>query len=113
MVITHGYVRRLIQENVSRHENGVGQETDSIASLTFGLFLELSHAGQFAIRRRALQQPTQLSVSGDMALHKHGRYTRVKANGEQRCDQLPRILTEFCRINIQGQRMEINDGIEA
>lgn len=64
----------LVQQDVSCHEHGVCHEPrPHVLALLQGLLLELDHAIQPADGRDTLQQPVELSMGCDVALHKYGR----------------------------------------
>ena len=89
LVVAHGDEVRLIEEDVRRHEGGVGEEPAvDVVGVLGGLILELSHAGKLAEHGIAVENPAQLGVLVDVGLDKKGAFLRVQAAGDVLCQLL-------------------------
>ena len=81
LVVADGDAVGVVQEDVGRHQGRVGEQAggDELAGVARGLVLELRHALQLADARGALEQPVELGVLGDMALHEDRAHVRVES----------------------------------
>lgn len=91
LIIAHGHVRGLVEEDIGSHEYGVGQQADPVSALSLSLFLELRHPLEFAVRRDAFEEPVELRVPRHLALYEEGALVLVDTAGEECCKQLPGI----------------------
>ena len=72
LVVAHGHPVGVVEEDVGGHQRRVGEQPGRHELLPVGLLLELRHAAQLAEAGRALHQPGQLGVLGDVALDEQG-----------------------------------------
>ena len=69
LVLADGNVRRLVEENVGRHQVGVGIEADrGILLVLARLLLELCHPVEPSETGDAVEDPGELRMCGDLAL---------------------------------------------
>ena len=99
LVFTHRHIIRLIQQNIRRHQGGIGKQTAVDVVCVFGrLILELGHPGQFAEHGIAVQHPAQLCMLVNVALDKQGILLRVQAAGNVLSQLLQGPPAQICRI---------------
>ena len=78
LVAADGDVVRLVEQNVRRHQRGVGEQTAvDILCVLGALVLELRHARELTEHGVAVEHPGQLRVLGHMGLDKHNPLVRV------------------------------------
>ena len=77
-----GTSSRLVEQDVGRHQDGVGQKSDAVALLSLRLLLEGNHARELAVGSHALEEPVQLGVIGHVALDEDRADLGVEARGE-------------------------------
>ena len=84
LVLTNRDLVRVIEQDVCGHQHGIGEEAHgrSLGAVPAGLVLELRHPACLAEAGQAGQDPGQLGMLGDMALHEEGRPVRVDAGRE-------------------------------
>ena len=100
----------LIQQNVGRHQYGIGEQTSvDVVAVRGGFVLELRHPRQLAEHRIAVQHPRQLGVRGHMALHKKDVVFVVEPAGEIHRQQLARAAAQLRRHLPHRDRMQIDD----
>ena len=69
LVLTYGDVIRLIQQDVSCHQRGVGEKAAvDVFSVLGALVLKLRHPAEFAEHGIAVEDPSELGVLMHMAL---------------------------------------------
>ena len=70
LVVADRYEVSLVQQDVGRHEDGVGEQAQASGLLAAlgRLVFELGHAGKLAHAGGALEEPGQLGVLMDVAL---------------------------------------------
>ena len=76
------------------------------------LIFKLGHSTEFAETDRALHDPTQLTVFGNVALHKNCCDLRIEPYGEQYCGQLQRLLTEHTWSVGNGECVQVDDAVK-
>lgn len=82
LVAADGDVVRLVEQNVRRHQCGVGEQTAVDVLCVLGaLVLELRHARELTEHGVAVEHPAELRVRGDMALDKERVLFRIQAAG--------------------------------
>ena len=114
LILAHRHQIGLVQQNVRRHQSGIGEQTAvDVVRILGGLVLELGHAAQLAEHGVAVQHPAQLRVLVDMALDKQGVLFRVKAAGDVLCQLLQRPSAQVSRILTHGDGMKVSHEIEA
>ena len=85
LVLADGNVRRLVEENVGRHQVRVGVEADrGVLPVLARLLLELRHPVEPAETGDAVEDPGELRVRGDLALVEDDVLPRIDARGQHR-----------------------------
>ena len=110
LIRAHGDQIRLIEQNIRRHQDGIGKQSGGdVVRVLLGFLLELRHAAQFAELGIAAQNPAQFGVLGDVALNKEDILFRGQAAGDvlrqlfQRPPpQLRRFLTDCDGVQIHN-----------
>ena len=83
LVLADRHVRRLVEQDVGRHQHRIGVEAEpGHLALLAGLFLELGHPVEPAERGQAAEQPGELGVGGDHALVEDDAALGVDAGGD-------------------------------
>ena len=112
LVVAHRDGRSVVEEDVGRHETRVGEEPDPDRLLPLALVLELGHAPELAHGGGALEQPGEPGVLGDVALNEEGAAVRIQPDGEQVERRIERVGPDVHRVDVRGQRMEVDDAVE-
>ena len=109
LIITDRHTVCVIEQDVGRHEDRVGEEAHAHGLLTATLVLELGHPTQFTHRRGALQEPGQLLMRRHMTLHEEGAAGRIKSGGKEHASRIKRLAPQNLWVDRQGQCMEVDD----
>ncbi len=114
LVLAHRHVGRLVEQDVGGLEHGVGEQRDRGAlAVLAGLVLELRHAVQPAHPGRAVQQPLQLGMGGNLGLVEQDRASRIDPAGDQGGDHLARVGGEVRGHVGHGDRVEVGQEEQA
>ena len=116
LVVADGDLVGVVEHDVGCHEHGIGEKAGGDRLGALALLLELGHAPQLAETRRALEQPAEPGVLGDVALHEHRADLRVEPAREEpgggvegTAAQLGRVL--FDRQGVQVDHAEDRVGL--
>ena len=102
----------LIQQNIRRHQHRISKQTDVDVFRVFLTFIfKLCHTCRFPELRVAVENPAELCVCADVALHKNGVFLGVKADGKQKCIHFQRLAAKLCGFRPNGNRMQVRNGI--
>jgi len=114
LVVANGHLVGVVEQNVGGLKGGVCEQAsrDEFGLSLGRLVLELCHAAQFAERHRALHDPTELAVGGDMALHENRRHIGVQTDGKKHRRKLQSIHADDARFFGDGQRMQVDDAVK-
>ena len=112
LVVAHRDGRGVVEEDVGRHQCGVGEERDACRLLSLSLVLELRHPPQLAHGDRALQQPGQSGVLGDVALDEEGATVGIEPDGQQVQGRIERVGAQVGRLDLRGEGMEVDHAVE-
>ena len=112
LVVTDGHQVRLVEEDVARHQDRVGEQAGGDELLAGRLVLELGHAPQLAVAGHGAQQPGRLGVGADVALDEDGRAVGVDPDREEHGRQVERLLAEVARVVADGDRVQVDDAEE-
>ena len=83
LILAHGHKIGLIQQDIRRHQNGVGEQTGrDVVGMLLRLLLKLRHAAELAELRIAAEHPAQLRVLRHMALDEHDILLRIETAGD-------------------------------
>ena len=112
LVIAHGHQRGVVEEDVRRHQDRIGEQPDPDRLLRPRLVLELRHPPQLAHGRGALEEPGQAWMLGDMALEEEGAPVRVETRGQEQGRSLERSRAERFGVDVDGQGVEVHEAVE-
>ena len=82
LVAAHRHQVRLVEQDIRRHQGGIGEEAGvDVVGVFGGFILELGHAGELTEHGVAVQHPAQLGVGRHMGLDKEGILLRIQTAG--------------------------------
>lgn len=134
LVLAHGHVIRAVNQDVSSHQHGVGQQTCAdidalvvvvilgdvlqadIAGLGLGqtdLVLEGSGTFELALVGYHVQQHVQLAHLRHVALYEYRDLLGIEARGQILGQDGLHVGVEVIRMGMGGQRMQVRYEIEA
>ncbi len=112
LILADGDVVGLIQQDIRRHEAGIGEQAAVyVVGVLGALVLELGHAAQLAEHGVAVEDPAQLRVLVHMALDKEGVLLRVKAAGDILGQLGHGAAAQLCRILPHGDAVQVGHEI--
>ena len=83
LIAAHRHQVRLIEQNIRRHQSRIGEQARvDVVCIFGGLILELGHPGELTEHGVAVQHPAQLSMGGNVRLHKQHVLLRVQSAGD-------------------------------
>ena len=104
LVVTHRDGGGVVDEDVRRHQDRIGEEADPRRLPPFPLVLELGHPPQLTHRGGAFEQPGQSGVLGNLALHEEGATVGIEPDGEQVQRGVQRVGAEVGRVDLGAVR---------
>ena len=114
LVFTYRYLVGLIQQDVRRHQHRIVEQTGvDVFRVARGFILELGHTAQLAEIGVAVQRPAQLRVLRHVRLNENGALLRIDAAGQVQRQGVQGGFTQLLRILTRGNRMEIDDAVNA
>ena len=114
LVLAHGDEVRLIQQDVRRHEGGVGEEAAVyIVGVFRALVLELGHAAQLPEHGVAVEDPAELGMLVHMALQEEGVLLRVEAAGDVLGQLRGGAAAQLLRVLPHGQGVQVGHEVKA
>ena len=110
LVVANRHGVGLIEQDVGGHQRRIVVETgaDRLAVVT-RLGLELCHAVQPSNRRKAVEDPRELGVLGDLRLQEERAALRIDARGEQRRGKLACQRAQRRGVLRNGDGVEVDD----
>ena len=104
----------LVEQDVGRHEDGVGEQPDAgvVGTLLLRLVLELRHAAGLAEAGDRGEDPRQLGVRAHVRLHVERRLRRLDAGGDVLGGGAAGLLAQLGRILRRRERVQVDDGEE-
>ena len=113
LVLTDRHMRRMVEQNVGRHQIGVDAEPDGRPLLVLaGLLLELRHPLEPAQPGDAIEDPGKLGMLADLALIEDDAALRVDAAGDIGGGDVADRPVELLRIS-HRDRMHVDHAIDA
>ena len=112
LVVADGHRRGVVEQDVGRHEHRVGEEADADRLLPLALVLELGHPSELAHGGRALEQPGQPRVLGNVALDEEDGALGVEADGEQVEGGVERVGPQVGGFDVAGQGVQVDHAVE-
>ena len=114
LIRAHGDQIRLIEQNIRRHQDGIGKQSGGdIVRVLLGFLLELRHTPQFAELGIAAQNPAQFGVLGDVALNKEDILFRGQAAGDILRQLFQRSPPQLRRFLADRDGMQIHNTVDA
>ena len=114
LVLAHGDEVRLIEQDIRRHQAGIGEEPGvDVFGVPGGFVLELGHPGELAEHGVALEDPAQLRVLVDVGLDKQSVLLRVQAAGDIGGQLLQGVPPELRRVLPDGDGVHVGHEIIA
>ena len=104
---------RIVEEDIGRHQDRIGQKACSNRFLAAALGLELGHAVELSGVAAAAEDPSQLRVSADGGLDEDDGFLRIDADGHIEGRHIQDVLSQFLRILGNGDSMLIYDAVDA
>ena len=104
--------RGVVEQDVGRHQDRVGEEAGPHRLLALSLVLELGHPPQLADGRRALEQPGQPRVLRHVALDEEGAAVGIEPDGEQVEGGVERVRTQLGRVDLDGEGVQVDHAVE-
>ena len=84
LVLADRHMRRLVDQDVGRHQVRIGVEPDrGVLAVLAGLLLELGHAVEPAQAGDAVEHPGELGMLGDLALVEDDVPLGIDAGGDE------------------------------
>ena len=109
LIVADWHPLGVVQEDVGRHEDRIGEQPDPDVFLATPLVLELGHPAELAHGRRALQEPREPGVLGYLALDEDGAQRRVQSGGQEVHRRIESPLPQVLGLDLDGQGMEVDD----
>ena len=111
LIVAHRHPFGVVGENVGGHQHRVVEQADAHRLLALRLLLELGHAAQLAEGGDAVEQPGELGVLVDVALHEEGAAlgSSPAASSSIACDG---SLRRRWRVPRQGEAVEVDDAVQ-
>ena len=114
LVLADGDVRRPVEQDVGRHQVRIGEQSDGrILAVLSGFLLELRHAVQPPHPGDTVEDPGELGVAGDLALVEDDVALRVDAARDEGSRDLADLARQIRLDQRRGQRMHVDDAIDA
>ena len=114
LVFANGHFVGFVDEDVGRHENGIGVEANRRSFLVLArLLFELGHAVQPADAARAAEYPGQFRVLSHLALVEDDALLRVEPAGEVGRRHVHDRPAEFGGVLPDGDRMHVDHAVDA
>ena len=114
LVLAHGHELRTVEQDVRGHEHRVGEQSGggAVRAPLGGLVLELRHAGGLTEAGQTGEHPREFGMLGDVGLHEQGGLLRVDPEGEELGGTADGAGTQFLRILVDGDGVQIRDEVE-
>ena len=107
-------LKRMIQQNIRRHEGRIGEEAAVyIVGVLCAFVFELGHAAQLAEHGVAVEDPAQLRVLMHVALEEEHVLLRIKSAGDILRELGGGAAAQIGRILAHGERVQVGHEIEA
>ena len=112
LVVADRHEVGLVEQDVARHQDRVGEEPGRDELLALALVLELRHPAELPVARDRREEPRRLRVRRHVALREHRRPLRVEPGREEQRRQVERPLAQVGRVVVDGDRVEVDDAEE-
>ena len=114
LIFADGNMGCAVDENIGGHQGGIGVEADGcVFAVLASLFLELRHPVEPAEACRAIENPGQFRVLGNLTLVEDDVLLRVDAAGDESGGHFTNICRKRFRILRDRDGVQIHDTINA
>ena len=104
----------LVQQNIRRHQRGVGEQTCiDVVRMLGALVLELRHARQLAEHGIAVEHPGKLGMRGHMRLYIKRILLRIETASHVECQRLIGVTAQIGRNLPHGDGMHVCHAVKA
>ena len=114
LVLADRHLVGVVQQDVGRHEDRVGEQADggALGAVTARLVLELGHPAGLAEAGDAREHPGQLRVLGHVALHEDRGPLGVDTAGEVLGGGTAGALAQPRGLDLDGDGVQVDDAVE-
>jgi len=112
LVVADRHEVGLVEQDVRRLKDGVGEEARRDEVLLVAFLLELGHPAQLAVARDRPEQPGALGVCAHMALCEQRRALRLESGREEEGRERERRLAEVVGVVGGRDRVQVDDAEE-
>ena len=102
----------LVEQDVARHQDRVGEEAGGDELLALALLLELRHAAELPEPGDGREQPSRLGVRGHVALQEERAAVGVEPDREEQRRQVERAVVQVARVVVDRDRVQVDDAEE-
>ena len=102
----------LVEQDVARHQDGIGEEAGGDEVLPLAFLLERCHAAELSEPGDGREQPSGLGVRGHMALAEERAPVGVEADREEERGQIERAVVQVARVVVDRDRVQVDDAEE-
>ena len=102
----------LVEQDVARHQHGIGEEAGGDELLALALLLELGHAAELPEPGHGREQPRRLGMAGDVALQEERAAVGLEADREEQRRQVERAVVQILRVVVDRDRVQVDDAEE-
>jgi len=113
LVLAHGHHLCIVQQDVRRHEHGVGKKPAVHVLQPVGLVLEAVGQGQARVGEEAIEVPGELGDLGHIALAVEHGALGIQPAGEPGGRHAVRVVAQHGGLLDLGERMQVGDEQEA
>ncbi len=113
LISAHRHRRRLVDQNVGRHEDGVGQQAKAGGAVAGLLVLVGRQLLELGHRHLGPQQPRQFDVLRDVGLHHENRALGVQARRQVLGSDVEHALGHQRRVVGHGDGVVVHHGVDA
>ncbi|MPM37082.1 hypothetical protein SDC9_83688 [bioreactor metagenome] len=112
LILTHRHQMGLIQQNVRRHEAGVGKQAGvDVIRVGRGFILKLGHARELAEHGVAVEHPGKLGVLRHMGLDENDALVGVQPAGDKLGKQLQTLAAQVGGVLPHGDGVLIHHAV--
>ncbi len=114
LILAHGDEVRLVEQDIGRHQRGIGKEAAVDVLGVFRAFvLELGHAAQLTEHRIAVEDPAELGVLVHVGLQEKGVLLRVETAGDILRQLLERTAPQRGGVVARGESVQVGHEVIA
>ena len=114
LVRPHGHQRRLVEQDIRRHQHGViHQPHIDVVGVAGALVFELRHTRELAGICDGVEYPCQFAMGGNVRLYEQHALCGVYPAGDEQRHQLERVTAEDRRLLPHGDGVQVRHGVDA